>query len=81
MKVTNFTRSALEFRRQERHLTSLGYKRYETDWKILRGGRQNDIIQDVIISTDGKYVYAMIGPPDDVVVTQTILKAREKTDG
>lgn len=61
MKVTAFTRRALAFRRQERTLTKAGYRRHETDWEIIRGGRIGDRIVDAKISTDGLYVYTKLG--------------------
>ena len=61
MKVTDFTRRALAFRREERRLTKLGYRRHETDWEIHRGGRIRERIIDAKISVDGMYVYTLLG--------------------
>lgn len=63
MRVTDRTRRALAFRRQERTLTNEGYRRHETDWEIHRGGRHDEVIVDVKISTCGKYVYTKLGKP------------------
>jgi len=63
MKVNSFTKSALAFRREERRLTKLGYRRHETDWELHRGGREKEIIIDARISCNGKYVYTLIGNP------------------
>jgi hypothetical protein len=64
MKVTNFTRGVLRFRREERRLKSLGYRRHETDWEIVRGFRLSEVIVDAKISVCGKYVYTLIGKRD-----------------
>lgn len=61
MKFTDFTHSALAFRRQEKRLTSLGYRRHETDWEILRGMQHKEVILDAVISTDRRYVYTLLG--------------------
>lgn len=50
MKVTDFTRRALAFRREKRDLIAKGYRKHETDWEIHRGGHQNEIIVDAKIS-------------------------------
>jgi hypothetical protein len=65
MKVTRFTREALAWRRQQRQLEASGYRLHETDWEILRGGRQSEVIVDVQISTCGKYVYTLLGKRAD----------------
>ncbi len=62
MKVTASTRRALGIRREERNLKGLGYRKHETDWEIHRGHRTGDVIQDVKISMDGRYVYTLVGP-------------------
>lgn len=49
MKVTAFTRRALEVRREERDMRRAGYRRHETDWEILRGGRMGEVILDAKI--------------------------------
>ena len=62
MKVTEQTRKVLASRRQARQLRAQWYRRHETDWEIHRGylaGKK--IIIDVIISTDGLYVYTLLG--------------------
>ena len=61
MKFTARTSSALQARRQKRELTKLGYRRHETDWEIHRGSRYREVIVDARISTDGKYVYTLLG--------------------
>lgn len=62
MLVTDRTKRWLAFRRQAKDLEAKGYRRHQTDWEIDRGGRQNEVIVDAIISTDGKYVYTKLGP-------------------
>ena len=62
MRVTTATRRTLGIRREERNLKRLGYRKHETDWEIHRGLRIGDIIQDVKISVDGRYVYTLVGP-------------------
>ncbi len=62
MKVTAVTRRGLDIRREERHLTKLGYRKHETDWEIHRGYRTGEVILDVKISMDGRYVYTLVGP-------------------
>lgn len=62
MKFNSRTRSVLAFRRQKRDLEAAGYRRHETDWEIIRGGRYDEVIVDVKISTCGKYVYTKLGP-------------------
>ena len=66
MKVTDFTRKALTIRRERRRLEALGYRRHETDWELLRGGRRDEVILDAQISADGKHVYTLIGKPQPV---------------
>ena len=43
-------------------MAALGYTKHETDCRILRGDRVGDVIVDAKISTDGLYVYTLIGP-------------------
>ncbi len=65
MKVTEFTRSALEVRRENRRMTALGYRKHETDWEIHRGlGATDQVILDAQISADGKHVWTKIGRPE-----------------
>ena len=61
MLNTKFQKDLRRFRKQQRKLLSNGYRMHETDWEILRGGRRDDIIVDVQISTCGKYVYTKLG--------------------
>ena len=56
MRVTTATRRTLDIRREERNLKRLGYRKHETDWEIHRGHRTGDVIQDVKISMDDRYV-------------------------
>lgn len=64
MKMTDFARRALAFRKQRRDLERKGYRMHETDPEIVRGGRHNDVILDAIISVDGKHVYTLLGTPE-----------------
>lgn len=61
MRVTNFTRSALAIRREQRTLESQGYRRHETDWEILCGDRYREVIIDARVSVCGKFVYTKLG--------------------
>ena len=63
MIVTEWTRKALAVRRQARTLEAAGYRRHETDWEIHRGARYREVITDVQISADGKYVWTKLGLP------------------
>jgi hypothetical protein len=64
MKVTEFTRRALAFRREKKKLLSNGYRMHETDWEIHRGWRHKEVIIDCKISVCGKYVYTKLGLPN-----------------
>lgn len=61
MKVTDSTRKALKLRREARQLEKLGYRRHETDWEIHRGYRYRERIIDAKVSSDGKYVWTLLG--------------------
>lgn len=61
MVVTEHTKRALKFRREERAMKALGYRRHETDWEIHRGYRTSEVILDAQVSVDGKYVYTLLG--------------------
>lgn len=61
MKVTKVTRQALAVRRERRKMEKAGYRRAETDWEIIRGGRNSEVIVDAIVSVCGKYVYTKVG--------------------
>lgn len=62
MKVTKFTRKALDIRREHRDFMKRGYRRHRTDWEIHSGYRPGEVIQDAQVSADGLYVYTLIGP-------------------
>ncbi len=62
MKVTDLTREALVRRREARDLLARGYRRHETDWEVVRGGRWRERIVDAKVSADGKHVWTLIGP-------------------
>ena len=64
MVVTDFTKRALAFRRQQRDLFAQGYRIHETDWEIHRGARYREVIIDAKISVCGKYVYTKLGFKD-----------------
>lgn len=57
MKVTDFTRGALAFRRDRRDMQALGYQWTEGSWELHRGGKTDHRIVDVRISVDGKYIW------------------------
>lgn len=60
MRVTERTRSILAFRRQRRDLLAKGYeKAHEPLWELHRGGRYNERIIDVQISTSGTDLYVL----------------------
>lgn len=61
MKVTEFTKRALAYRRESKRMTLLGFRRHETDWEIHRGARQNERIVEAVISGDGMYVWTRLG--------------------
>lgn len=65
MRVTGLTRRILAVRREERDLTSQGYRRHETDWEIHRGYAviEGLVIVDAKVSVDGMYVYTKLGKP------------------
>ena len=65
MRVTPRTRDLLAARREARKLQAQGYRRHETDWEIHRGARYRDVIIDVQISVDGKYVWTLLGSKDE----------------
>jgi len=58
-----FVRRALATRREMRDLTAAGYRRHETDWEIIRGGRFDEVIVDARISHDGKSVWTKLARP------------------
>jgi hypothetical protein len=63
MKVTKNTKRALAFRREERLLTSQGFKRKETDPELIRGGLAMEggyAIVEAKISVCGRYVYTKV---------------------
>ncbi len=62
MRVTTSTRRNLAIRREDRTLKRLGYRKHETDWEIHRRHRTGEVILDVKISMDGRYVYTLVGP-------------------
>lgn len=66
MKVTAFTKSALECRRENRDLPKEGWERVGENggnlWQLYRGGRWNHTITDVRISVDGKSLWIKTAP-------------------
>lgn len=65
MLVNHLTRRVLASRKEQRHLTKLGYRRHETDWEIHRGyaSFEEKRIIDAKVSVDGLYVYTLVGTP------------------
>lgn len=61
MKVTERTRRALASRRQAKRLEAAGYRRHETDWEIVRGGRWREVIVAVEIDVGGQHVWTKLG--------------------
>jgi hypothetical protein len=61
MKLTECSKRVLAARRENRDLTAAGYRQHETDWEIHRGGKMDQVIVDVKISTCGKYVWTLLG--------------------
>lgn len=68
MKVTAFTRQALKGRREYREMERQGYERCAPCWQLLRGHRCDEVLTDVRISADGKYVWYKTGPQPARVV-------------
>lgn len=78
MKLTEFTRSALAVRREERRMKALGYRKHETDWEIHRGlGATDQVILDAKISADSKYVWTKVGRPVPSVIPSRTHEADE----
>lgn len=61
MKVSDFTKKALAFRRQERELRAKGYLRHDIGWRILSDGKPKERIIDAVVSTDGLHIYTLVG--------------------
>lgn len=59
MKIREGMRGIINFRKQAKKLGAEGYERIEAHWRLHRGGMTGDEyqIEDVQISTDGKYIY------------------------
>lgn len=59
MIVRKGMRNLINFRKQAKNLSVQGYKRIEAEWRLHRGGmiEEQYKIEDVKISTDGKYIY------------------------
>lgn len=72
MKVTDFTKSCLAFRREAQRLSKAGYSRIEADWRLHHGAyyRSEYKITDAIVSQDGKYIYFNTNIPDTQHLTQ-----------
>lgn len=77
MVSTHRQRSMLAAKRENRKLTALGYRRHETDWEIVRGGRQREVILDVKISHDRRHVWTLIG--DELTPKAGEWRWRDKT--
>lgn len=54
-------RELVRYRQEARRMESAGYRRHETDWEIVRGARQSEVIVDAVISRDGKSVWTKLG--------------------
>ena len=65
MKVTDWTRRALAYRRERRDLPKQGWEyvgeRGGSLWEIHRGVRYRERITDVRIACDGKALWVKIG--------------------
>lgn len=61
MIVTPLTRMVLASRREAKAMLAAGYRKHETDWEILRGGRYDERIVDAKVSVDGKHVWTKLG--------------------
>lgn len=61
MKVTDFTRTALAVRREEKRMKAAGYERVAENggklWELHRGYRWRHVITDVKIAADGKTLW------------------------
>lgn len=68
MRVTDFTRRALAYRRQERDMKRRGYEQITCTfgignlWELDRGGRQNWRLTDAVLGVDGKSIYVLAVP-------------------
>lgn len=49
-------------RREQRKMLKAGYRYHETDWEIVRGPSQGDVIVDAKVSYCGLGVWTKIGP-------------------
>lgn len=65
MKMTDFSRRAIIWRRESREMAKNGYIMKEIDYRTVRAGRSDTIIADVRISCDGKYIYYKLGTSTD----------------
>lgn len=77
MKVTDFTRSALAYRKEERDLKRQGYMECGA-WTNERWRMGLPLVEAVKISADRQRVYVkpMIGAPADASMSRTLRKAR-----
>lgn len=62
MRITEFTKSALAYRRQRRDMKAAGWDHVAGPWEIERGGRYDHIIVAVEIATNGKSLYVKTEP-------------------
>jgi hypothetical protein len=59
MRVTDFTRSVLTFRRERTAMRAAGFDSF-TDWRMVRGGLMKKRIVEAIVSADGQRIYYRI---------------------
>jgi hypothetical protein len=58
VRVTDFTRRALAWRKEQRDLSRAGWTcTSDFDWRLTRGDLQHKRIAEVQISSDGKQVW------------------------
>lgn len=65
MRVSDFTRRALTFRRDRRDAQKAGYSGF-TDWRMQRGGLLKARFVDVKISPDGQTIWFKIDGGDSL---------------
>ena len=64
MKMTDWTREVLAYRREKRRMEAAGYKYHELDWRMHRGGLMDHVIADVKIDSVGTGVWYRLAKKD-----------------
>ena len=58
-----FIHKVRAMRKESRFFSSRGFTQHEPDWEIVRGGKQDEVILEVAISSDGKSIWTKVGRP------------------